>query len=104
VKEFFDSSALDTNAITAYFTALAFVGFVITSVYQAHCNAMTEQELGDEKRKNKQLQHDSMWLAIQIARLHTFTELKDDTNFKKTIQEIEDHWSRLSKWMSDETK
>jgi hypothetical protein len=53
VKEFFDSSALDTNAITAYFTALAFVGFVITSVYQAHCNAVTEQELEEEKRRNK---------------------------------------------------
>jgi hypothetical protein len=45
-----------------------------------------------------------MWLTIQIARLHTFTELKDEVNLKQTIRDIEDHWSRLSKWTNDETK
>lgn len=104
IKAFFDSSALDTNAITAYFTALAFVGFFLTSVYQAYCNAATERELDEEKKRNKKLQHDSLWLTIQIARLHTFSELKDQVNLSKTIQEIENHWAGLSKWSNDEKK
>jgi Serpentine type 7TM GPCR chemoreceptor Srv len=104
VKAFFESSALDTNSITAYFTALAFVGFLLTSVYQAYCNAATEQELEKEKARNTKLQHDSLWLTIQIARLHTFSELKDLENLKKTMREIEDHWGRLSPWINDDNK
>jgi hypothetical protein len=101
VKTWLDSSGLDANAITAYFTALAFVGFLLTSVYQAYCNAVTEHELEEEKRRSQRLQHDSMWLTVQIARLSAFTQLNDQTNLQQTIREIEDHWSRLSKCMND---
>jgi hypothetical protein len=83
---------------------LAFIGFLLTSVYQAYCNAATEQELEKEKSRNTKLQHDSLWLTIQIARLHTFSELKDQKNLEKTIREIEEHWERLSTWMNDEKK
>lgn len=104
VKTWLDASSLDSNAITAYFTALAFVGFLLTSGYQAYCNAATEHELEEEKKRNKKLQHDSMWLTVQIARLRVFSELKDQASLAKTIQEIESHWTRLSKWMSDEER
>ena len=48
LKVIFDSYGLDANAITAYFTALAFMGFLITSLYQALCNFVTEQHLEEE--------------------------------------------------------
>ena len=104
VKTWLDASSLDSNAITAYFTALAFVGFLLISVYQAYCNAATEHELEEEKKQNRKLQHDSMWLTVQIARLRVFTELKDQVSLDKTIREIESHWARLSQWMSDEKR
>jgi len=95
-KAFLDSSGLDTNALTAYFTALAFVGFLVISVYQAHSATLTEQELQEERKKTKRIQHDSMWLSVQIARLHSFSGPEDKENRDKTRKEIEDHWKILS--------
>jgi uncharacterized membrane protein len=100
VRQFYDSAALDANALTAYFTPLAFLGFLITSVYQARYSAAAEQELQREKERNRKVQHDSMWLTVQIARLHTFSEIDDLANLKATIAEIEEHWSKLSQWMN----
>ena len=102
LKTAFDAAALDTNAITAYFTALAFVGFLITTIYQAHSNAATEKALDDEKKKNLRLRHDTLWLTVQIARLHSFPD--HDENRAATRKEIEDHWGRLSKEIADELK
>jgi H+/Cl- antiporter ClcA len=97
VKAFLDSAAIDPNAITAYFTALAFLGFVITSVFQARAIAAAE-------KRNQRFQQDSEWLTVQIARLHTFGELNDRTNLEKALRELEEHWRQMSTWMRDESK
>ncbi len=93
LKEFFDSSGLDPNAITAYFTGLAFLGFVVTSLYQARSNTAAES-------RQARLQHDSAWMTVQIARIHAFAELKDHDNLRKALQELEDHWRQMSTWMT----
>src|SRR5438552_1403662 len=95
-RAFFDSAGLDTNAITAYSTALAFAGFVVISLYQAHSSATVERELEEERRKTKRIQHDSMWLSVQIARLHSFSDPADKKNRDETREQIEEHWKKLS--------
>lgn len=55
VERFYESSALDTNAITAYFTALAFVGFLFITVYHAYYNAVTNAGT----RKGKAAEHEA---------------------------------------------
>ena len=93
VRQFFDSSGLDPDAITAYFTGLAFLGFVVTSLYQARSNIAAEN-------RQARLQRDSAWMTVQIARIHAFAELDDHANLKKALQELEDHWRQMSSWMT----
>jgi len=95
VKAFLDSAGVNPNAITAYFTALAFLGFVTTSVFQACAIAASE-------KRNRRFQHDSEWLTVQIARLRAFGELDDRKNLKDALTELEQHWQQMSTWIRDE--
>jgi len=90
------------DVITAYVTALAFAGFVVTAIYQAACSIATDAELARDKKRSERLRHDSLWLTVQIARLHTFTELDDRVNMSKTMGEIEGCWGKLSKEHRDQ--
>jgi hypothetical protein len=109
---------IHTNTISAFLTALAFVGFLIISQYQARGNHITELQLMAEKERNKQeakiqkqwdkkLQHDSLWLTMQIARLNTFTNAPTNAENeycrKAALKEIEDFWAGYSKWMNEPT-
>jgi hypothetical protein len=107
---------IHTNTISAFLTALAFVGFLIISQYQARCNHITELKMLAEKERNKQeteierqrdrkIQHDSLWLTMQIARLNTFTNsppsAENEYCRKAVLKEIEDYWAKFSTWLNE---
>src|SRR5882724_4511747 len=82
-RNFVDSNGIGADAITAYFTALAFVGFLIVSIYQAHSSAQTERELEKEKKRNRSLNQAYQWLFVQTARLHSFSSAEEKVNRDK---------------------
>ena len=98
----FDAAGLDSDALTAYFTALAFVGLVVSTVYQARSNTAAQQSLQTENQKNLRLQHDLMWFRVQFARMESFGQ--DDPSRALTRQQIESHWGRLSAEIENELK
>jgi len=92
------------GVLNTLFTGLAFVVVLTTLNQQSHQIEETKRHIEEEKRRNNKLQHDSLWLKVQIARLDAFGALNDTENMKRAIREIEDHWKRLSIYMNDDKK
>jgi hypothetical protein len=101
-RNFADYNGIGADAITAYFTALAFVGFLIVSIYQAHLSAQTERELQREKKRNRALNHAYQWLFVQTARLHSFAPPEEKTNRDKARIELEQKWVEISNLFTTE--
>ena len=101
-RNFVDSNGIGADAITAYFTALAFVGFLIVSIYQAHLSAQTEQELEKEKKRNRNLNQAYQWLFVQTARLHSFSSPEEKVNRDKARIELEQKWAKISSIFAEE--
>jgi len=101
-RNFVDSNGIGADAITAYFTALAFVGFLIVSIYQAHSSAQTESKLEKEKERNRNLNQAYQWLFVQTARLHSFSSAEEKVNRDKARIELEEKWKDISKLFTDE--
>ncbi len=101
-RNFVDSNGIGADAITAYFTALAFVGFLIVSIYQAHSTAQTEQKLEKEMKRNRNLNQAYQWLFVQTARLHSFSSEKEKENRDKARMELEQKWAEISKLFAEE--
>lgn len=101
-RNFVDSNGIGADAITAYFTALAFIGFLIVSIYQARSNAQTEQELEKEKKRNRNLNQAYQWLFVQTARLHSFSSPEEKANRDAARIELEKKWAEVSNLFTKE--
>jgi phosphate/sulfate permease len=101
-RNFVDSNGIGADAITAYFTALAFAGFLIVSIYQAYSSAQTEQKLEREKKRNRNLNQAYQWLFVQTARLHSFSSADEKENRDKARVELEQKWADISKLFTEE--
>jgi len=101
-RNFVDSNGIGADAITAYFTALAFAGFLIISIYQAYSNAQSEQKLEKEKNRNRNLNQAYQWLFVQTARLHSFSSVEEKENRNKARMELEQKWAEISKLFNEE--
>jgi succinate dehydrogenase hydrophobic anchor subunit len=101
-RNFVDSNGIGADVITAYFTALAFVGFLIVSIYQAHSSAQADQKLEKEKKRNRSLNQAYQWLFVQTARLHSFSSAEEKVNRDKARIELEQKWADISKLFTEE--
>lgn len=102
----------DSGDVQGFFSGLGFLGMAIALWYQAQWNVADQLEKAEERRKQMRLEHDRVWFAVQFERLRYFTALRENgqkeengqKDAESTMNQITDHWNRLSKELNSEIR